>query len=145
MIKLAFYKAKGKWRNRLIRIWTRGPYSHCEVLLNESNGRCVSSSEMDDGVRYKFIQLHPDHWDIVDVTGTTLKQITRFADPLVKAQLKYDWLGILLSQVLPLARHSKNKWFCSEFCAAAIGLPKPQKYSPNSLHRYISARSSAST
>ncbi|WP_299377177.1 hypothetical protein [uncultured Kiloniella sp.] len=138
MIKVAFYRNKGKWWNRLIRFWTSGPYSHCEIVLDPKTGLCVSSSEWDGGCRYKTIDLHPDHWDLVTLNDVFPHKVKTFANPKCDAKLKYDWLGILLSQVLPLARHSKNKWFCSEFCAAAIGLSEAQRYSPNALYRLLS-------
>ena len=30
---------------------------------------------------------------------------------------KYDFIGILFSQVLPIGLHSKSRWYCSEWAA----------------------------
>lgn len=30
--KIAFYKAKGNYVDKAIRIWTNSPYSHCEIV-----------------------------------------------------------------------------------------------------------------
>ena len=48
---------------------------------------------------------------------------------------KYDFIG-LMSPVLGNL-HDDNKYFCSEWCAEAIGLISPNKYSPCSLYRYL--------
>tara|TARA_R110002126_G_C10250622_1_gene482010 strand:- start:365 stop:619 length:255 start_codon:yes stop_codon:yes gene_type:complete len=45
----------------------------------------------------------------------------------------YDHYGIAFSQLLNLRRHNKNKWFCSELCAAMLGLSAPETYSPARL------------
>ncbi len=46
---------------------------------------------------------------------------------------RYDYAGLVLSQVLAFGRHDPDKWFCSEICAAALGLPNPQRLSPQFL------------
>ena len=33
MVKIAFYKGKGNWINKIIRWWTRSNYSHAELVL----------------------------------------------------------------------------------------------------------------
>ena len=32
-IKIAFYKGQGNWLNKIIRWWTKSPYSHAELIL----------------------------------------------------------------------------------------------------------------
>ena len=39
----------------------------------------------------------------------------------------------VLAAVLPRVSSSRGRWFCSEWCATALGLDKPQTYSPNDL------------
>jgi hypothetical protein len=50
---------------------------------------------------------------------------------------RYDYAGLMLSQVLAFGRHNPDKWFCSEICAAALGLPNPQRVSPQFLFDVI--------
>jgi len=45
----------------------------------------------------------------------------------------YDYTGILFSQVLAFGRHDESRWFCSEIIAASLGLPNPQRVSPQFL------------
>lgn len=129
MVRLALYKAPGAVTDRLVRIWTRSLYSHCELVLPD--GRFVSSSPRNGGVRAKLIEPDPAAWDFIDLP---------FVDPaaveallMIEQGTGYDWLGILGSQALPLGISSATRWFCSEFCAQAMGIEQPQRYSPGAL------------
>ena len=48
---------------------------------------------------------------------------------------KYDWLGA--TGVIARWRHDRRKWFCSEWCAAALRLDNPERYSPEMLARHF--------
>ena len=117
MIKLAFYKGKGRFINGCIRFWTRSIYSHVELAIVHADGSppiIVSSSGRDGGVRFKTYsteKLNSDKWALVDVTGqVNFDELSKFtATHHGKA---YDFKGIFLSQFLPLKRHNKNKYFC---------------------------------
>ena len=55
---IAFYRGRARLFNRLVCWWLRGPYSHCEALIDPlPDGRwlCASSSYMDGGVRLKVL------------------------------------------------------------------------------------------
>ncbi|MFU3873509.1 hypothetical protein ACM7HL_12685 [Pseudomonas aeruginosa] len=126
MIYLAAYKGEGKLFNRLIRLWTRSRYSHCELVMPD--GRWLSASAMDGGVREKRIELDLEHWDLYPLPWATSARIEEvFARHLGKG---YDWRGIFLSQLLPVAIDDGQRMFCSEFCAAALGFQDAQRYSP---------------
>jgi hypothetical protein len=129
MIQLALYKASGDAYDKLIRLWTRSPYSHCELVLDD--GRFVSSSPRDGGVRAKLIEPDPDTWDLLPLPWVREDVV----EELLQAEqgAGYDWIGILGSQILPVGIQSQSRWFCSEFCAQTIGLEQPQRYSPGSL------------
>ena len=47
----------------------------------------------------------------------------------------YDIIGMLA--VLFCNIHSKSRWFCSEWCAQALGLPDPHNYTPAGLAREV--------
>lgn len=133
LIQLALYKGKGTLFNRLIRLWTRSEYSHCELVMPD--GRWLSASGMDGGVRAKRIVLNPSHWDLIPVPWADVALI----EPLFeKHQGKgYDWLGLLGSQLVPLTIDNPRRMFCSEFCAAALGFPLAQRYSPALLGEVV--------
>ena len=116
-IKLAFYKGKGDWTDKLIRLWTHSKYSHVELIIN---GLWYSTSPRDLRVRAKQIEPKQGHWDFVeiDVSIKQKKEMVKF----FKSQFgkKYDWLGIFLSQVIPLNIQEPSRWFCSEICSCAL-------------------------
>ena len=78
LIYLAAYKGQGKLFNRLIRLWTRSRYSHCELVMPD--GRWLSASAMDGGVREKYIELNLEHWDLFGpeyLMGCASKYVSR--------------------------------------------------------------------
>ena len=141
MIRLAFYKGEGDIFDKLIRLWTRSPYSHVEMVFGDL---WYSSSPRDGGVRLKLIDPSPEHWDFVDLDVIPKKREEMRKFLISQLGKKYDWTGILLSQILPLDAQDPNRWFCSEICTAAlkaggVGLKNhPQWYSPARLYREVS-------
>lgn len=133
MVYLALYKARGTLFNRLIRLWTRSPYSHCELVMPD--GRWLSASGRDGGVRAKRIELDLAHWDLIPLPWADAQLIEQvFAEHEDKG---YDWLGLLGSQLVPLTIDNPRRMFCSEFCAAALGFPLAQRYSPALLGEVV--------
>jgi hypothetical protein len=121
-----------------IRIATRGIYSHVELISGRAElgaaELCLSASSRDGGVRLKTITLKPAHWDLVCLD---LDAELVFCSAQVHIGDGYDFVGILGSQMLPFDWQDPNKWFCSELCAQALGLPKPQRYSPQRLFEVV--------
>lgn len=129
--ELAFYKAEGNYFDKLIRWWTKSKYSHVEIVYGD---KWYSSSYRDDGVRVKAMKApNPDSWDYVEVDVDP----DRLEDVYMKHVGKgYDWLGIALSEWLPLGIQNDYKCYCSEFCAEVIGLGKTN-ISPKRLHEIV--------
>ena len=131
-IKIAFFKGKGDnpfyWLlNTAIRIWTLGKYSHCEIYVSEEDkaGLFTTTTYIASGIKYRGVvklknkvYLSKD-WDLMTVKdGGKAKEIKAFLDSKVGS--KYDWLGIFFSQFFRTEIHSPDRWFCSEYCAAAL-------------------------
>lgn len=138
-MQAAFYKGRTRLFNRLTSWWLRGAYSHCELILGvDHNGLavCASSSFLDGGVRVKHMQLDPDHWDVIDVDGSTdaawlwLQQ--HHGQP-------YDLLG-LAGFVARALGHDKARWLCSEAVAAMLGMPDAWRFDPCSLWAALTRR-----
>lgn len=143
MITLAFYKGRGaSWWHRvqdaLIRFATRSPYSHVELIEGPARhgeeAVCLSSSGRDGGVRETAILLKRDSWDLVEMDDQPA-EIALFIRQRIGA--RYDYIGIVFSQILSLGRHDAQKWFCSEICAAALGMPNAQRMSPQALYDVV--------
>ena len=131
-MQIAFYKGTHSGvpglYNRLVRWWTKGPYSHVELVF--SDGLCASSSHMDGGVRFKWIDLDPERWDVYELPAYLEPAARRWFE--VHKGAGYDLLGNL-HFVIPAVGHSKERYFCSEADAAALGFPDPWRYDPNTL------------
>ena len=151
-VQVAFYKGRGGWDDRIIRIITRSPYSHCELAIPQADGShyCISSHIKDGGVRGKFMALPGDRWDLLpaidpeylrnpehyDRALRTLPADT-VSDWLRRHQgQRYDWLGVLRF-VFPWLRQSEARWFCSEFVACVLGMDNPAKQSPQDIYQHL--------
>lgn len=140
-VYLALYKgvtnAKGvkAWAGRLkellVRKMTRGIYSHCEIAVKRSDGLfcCRSASPRDGGVREKVMSLPSEKWDLIPLEATVAHEAEDLMERTVRS--KYDYLGAL--GTVSIKGDDKNKWFCSEWCAAALGIAEPWRFSPNDL------------
>ncbi len=99
---------------------------------------CYSSSVMDKGVRRKRIgpgddeiTLGADHWDVIELPGADAAAVLEYferTDPDA-----YGWPSLIMSQVFNRNRQVEHAAFCSEWCAAALGLPSPASYSPRTI------------
>lgn len=131
-VKLALYKGKGQIGNALIRAWTRSDYSHCELVVESSCSTFwLSSTIQDGGVRAKDIDPHPGAWDFVPLPWADARKVAAYFDR-TRGQL-YGWLDLARSQVFNTASDQPGAAFCSEWCAAALGIPNPSAYSPKTL------------
>lgn len=125
-MKVAFYKGKGGWTDKLIRFWTLSQYSHCEIVIGDY---WYSSSWYDGGVRRKKIDYNPESWDFIEVPYDESIIVEFFHQTQGK---EYDLKGIVLSQIFPFKTQDMDKYYCSEWCAIALGL-KDTIVSPEEL------------
>ena len=131
MMDIAFYKgpATDFWHqlsHKLICWFTGSEYSHCEIVIN---GTAMSSSSRDGGVRFKTIDFTSGKWDVVPLPGDEQEVWDWFAS---NAGRKYDYAGVARF-IVPLLPQRHNQWFCSEACAAALGLNCPADWTPGML------------
>ena len=128
-MKIHFYKARnGKIGDKIVGIVS--VFSHVEL---EINGVCYSSSNRDYGVRSKIIDTsNKQKWVSFDLKKDIEVNRCLLYFESVRGQ-KYDWLNILLTQLIKLDIQSDNKQICSEFVANCLGLENAHKYSPESL------------
>ena len=144
-IYLALYKGRrdgSGWRvwparftDWLTRKLTRGQYSHAEIAVREhpqaSVYTCYSASIRDKGVRRKVMPLPESKWDLIQMESTSEAH-----ERLQRVWTETRGQGYDLRGALGVAfglRHNRRRWFCSEWCAAALGLPAGWRWSPNDL------------
>lgn len=130
-MRLAFYTGTRKGihglLNRTVRWWTRGPFSHCELIFTA--GMSASASGVDHGVRFKVIQYDPARWVIIPINGDEAQAMSWFVANMGKG---YDYLGLFGFLWRPYDGR-KDKFFCSEAVAAALGFPDAWRFDPNTL------------
>jgi hypothetical protein len=137
-LRAAFYKGTHAGvpgiYNRLVRWWTRSPYSHVELVFRDGE-EAASSSYMDGGVRFKKIDFDPALWDFVDLP----EHLEAPALAWFNAHKgdAYDLMGNLHFVVEPIG-DDKRKWFCSEAVAASLGMPYPARFDPGTLYAALS-------
>lgn len=118
--------------NRVVRLWTRGKYSHVEIVFND--GVSASASFLDGGVRFKCIDYDPAKWDFINLPEG-LEHNTKgwFVNYDGAA---YDYWAVLRF-LLGLVPESKNKWMCSEAGMAALGFKQTWRFEPNSMYAVL--------
>lgn len=135
VMHVAFYRGRGDIIDKIIRLWTRGKYSHCELvfeLVTDGPSLCISSSARDGGVRSKRIMLDDD-WDVIPVAADNAPAWAWAANHANEA---YDYLGVI-GLALNKGMQDQNKWFCSEAAAAMLGYKKPWSFNPSTLYYFI--------
>lgn len=120
-LHVAFYRGSGGWKNKIIRWWTKSPYSHVELILPD-NETWISISPLltsEVAARTKK-QWEPEQWELVklDITEQQLLVILEFYESTKGCS--YDWVGMFLSQFLPFHIKRKGRWYCSEWIAYAL-------------------------
>lgn len=126
-VKLAMYKGEGTFVNQFIRWWTGSIYSHCELVVGEV---CYSSSLMDGGVRGKVINLGSGNWDLIELPWASGSEVVDYFKKT--DHQKYGLTSLVINQLFNRNVLGEAP-FCSEWCAAAVGLPNPSPYSPATL------------
>lgn len=125
---LALRKNDDRITAKAIQWWTNSIYSHCELIVGDL---CYSSSPMDGGVRAKTIGMTSDKWDFVSAPWADADAVIRYFNET--KHHKYGWGGLVTSQLFNLNRAEADAQFCSQWCAAALGLPSPASYNPATL------------
>jgi len=130
--RLAFYKGEGDITDKAIRWWTKSPYSHVELVIGDN--KWISVSPRIGNLTSRYMLPNKEHWDYLPIEVDEGR-----LDMLLDKYLgcKYDWLGIALTQFIPMNVQDPKKLFCSEWCAMVLGLDKPSKYSPGSLYNKL--------
>ena len=123
-IKLAFKKVKkdSPLSNKLISKYTKSIYFHTEIVLDNM----WISSDVKNGVYIKEKDSYnKDEWDfkVFENISISERDFNIIIDYIKKQDdKKYDYMGIILSQLIPFSLHNRNKYFCSELCTKILQL-----------------------
>ena len=138
-VYLALYKGHKRLMDWAVRTATRGQYSHCEIAVKQGFTdayHCYSASARDGGVRSKTMLLPAEKWDLIEIRDAEAHEKV-WALYQATQRAKYGLIWARLGVVLPV-RQVAQRWFCSEWCAKALGLGQPEKYSPQAFGGFIS-------
>jgi hypothetical protein len=131
---VAFFKYQyGNLADKIAARWTRGPYSHCELLF--SDGKSFTCQIKHNKTAYIDFK-HGPQWDLVEV-DVKEHNVRAFCDD--QLQFKYDYLA-LVGFTLYNNLRLDSRWVCSNLCASALvagGLRIPTHVHPNELHREL--------
>lgn len=138
-MKISFYYAAfGDKIDKAISLWTKGPYSHCELIF--SDNIFFSSSYRDGGVRFKQIS-NLKNWNILNIEIKNEEKVREWCEKQVGK--KYDLLGVFM-QIPNLSYiEDRNKWYCSEICSHVLkkfgNYTDNTKISPNKLYKILTS------
>lgn len=142
-ISVAFYKGKGNWKNKIIRWWTKSPYSHAELVLPNGITWVSISPFLTAKVagRSVYEVENLEDWDFLSfdlswrepVREYQIQQIHNFIEETNGA--KYDWVGMILSQILPYTIKHRDRWYCSEWIAHALVKARIIKWSKLQIYK----------
>lgn len=128
MVRIAFYKGKPDFLDRLIRLFGFGRYSRVEVAVGRrlaTGWHCYAPR--DEGFSRKLIDLKPDDWDIVEVPGYSRAEAIRWFKGRTERLSRIREFGF------PVLRRSGVSG-TAEAAADFLGFEDPQSYTPTVLH-----------
>lgn len=140
-MRLAFYHGPGDWVTRAIRILTRGPYSHVELVFSDG-ARFSASGRTPSGVRFN-LEPHGPGWDFLLLPATPEQERSARVLASLLEGSAFKWRG-LYRFVLPFLGDGPNSdWYCSELALwmlqRCFGLLAGErlKCSPNRLYKLV--------
>jgi len=120
-IQVAFYRGEGDMVNKLVRWWTKSPYSHSELIMPDGLTWIGISPFKNSKLCARINRHHNEkEWDFVElsVDKEQIQMIQEFYNSTKNCE--YDWVGMIFSQFLPFHIKRKGKWYCSEWIAYAL-------------------------
>ena len=123
-VYLAMYNNKKTFTDRLISFVSRGPYSHCEVII----GDIAYSASVRDGKRVrrkeiKDMKLDSGNWDIYylfDVDPSRLEGFYCWWDQVKGSD--YGFQTLIFNHLLRLPVEIDGEYICSQICYKIIKL-----------------------
>lgn len=144
-LALKYNKKGSPWYGKIIGWWTNSPYYHVELIM--FNKYWISANPEDE-VYIRNLAPLKDSWDYVElktlkVSREQLEKVVKYIN--LQNGKKYDFLGILFSQVFKWSIGSDKKWFCSELAVKILNLlgcdlyftQAPQNYSPGDMYKAV--------
>jgi hypothetical protein len=116
-MKAIFWIGKCGLFGTLIRAFKRRGVSHAEIMFSDG---VSGTAQPRGGVVLRKIDFKPEDWFVLDLPCTPIQEEVVRAFFEKELGCPYDWSGIVFAQVLGWNWQSKEKYFCSEVCTAAL-------------------------
>ena len=150
-ISIAFFKGGDNLFHKIVRWWTKSPYSHAELIMPTGEWISISPFLAKQVESRTGPEAPMSQWDFIEieVNDKKIESLERFYE-LTKGQ-KYDWFGMIASQLLPVHIKGRSRWYCSEWIAYALRISGILKWdriqiydqsdlSPQKLYELVSTR-----
>lgn len=120
-----------------IQLFTLSKFSHVELLIDD---HCYSSSLEDGGVRKKKIDLNKPWWTVIPAPWLDEERVLKFYET-TKGN-PYGWKDLIFHHILsfPTGKDYPG-YFCSEWCAGAIGMSRAYAKTPKNFINFALKRS----
>ena len=113
--------------HRFIRWWTKSDYSHAELVMPDGRTWVSISPFLSSKVASR-VKTKPklEDWEVITFDLSWREPVRKYQlDQLYKfieqtQGCKYDWVGMILSQICPFLVKRRDKWYCSEWIAHAL-------------------------
>lgn len=142
---VGFHKGSGLF-DRLIQWWTRGPYSHTELIF-PSGERHTSIPGVGTGWQTPIIMIDGVPAARVDWTIERVDADEERVRSWCSEHIhdRYDWPGIFFSQLMPMKSQAGSRYWCTEANVEALqfGYCLQLRYidsrlmNPNSLYQLL--------
>ncbi len=121
-ILIAFHKEINNKSNfttraiqRLIQLRTRSKYYHVEFVY-----KGLWYSMDNEGLTIQKLRPLKDKYDYITIVKHVSEEQEALIESFINTKIKYDWLGILFSQLISIGGNDTHKYFCSEFVAKIL-------------------------
>ena len=120
-IRIAFFKAGTTMFHKIVRYWTKSSYSHVEIVLPDNETWVSISPFIFKHVAARIMtNVGECDWDFIELS-VTHEELSALKDFISETTGDgYDWVGMLLSQFLPVIIKSKGMWYCSSWVFFAL-------------------------
>jgi hypothetical protein len=117
-MKAIFWIGKSGILGTLVRVFKGFGSNHVELLFSDGMS---GTSDVVKGICFYRLNYLPENWIAIDIPCTPEEEaeVRKFFEVDEKG-CGYDMRGIVFAQVFPWGIESKDKWFCSEACVAAL-------------------------
>jgi len=123
-MKIAFKKNGKSLTSKFIMWWTNSIYYHCELVFED---KTAFSSDIDSitkiGTRwitFDYDNYDVNQWEVYNLSINTNDEMKIKEWCKNEENCFYDFIGMLLTQMIPLSFQNPSWWFCSELCISAF-------------------------